>query len=111
MLHTLEEIYRTIAEVGILALESIGLFIILYTAIKALILLLRRDAHIRVSLGEGIALALEFMLGGEVLRTTLENELARLAVVGVIVVLRFAMTYLIHWEVRTEEEKLKSLHQ
>lgn len=50
-----------------------------------------------------IALALEFKLGGEVLRTVIVREQAELIILGAIILLRGALTFLIHWEIKVEE--------
>ncbi len=58
-------------------------------------------------LAKGIALLLEFKLGGEVLRTVIVFEWSELAILGAIIVLRGTLTFLIHWEIKTEEASLK----
>ena len=64
------------------------------------------QAHIRLSLAQGISLALEFKLGGEVLRTVLVRELSELMVLGLVILLRGALTFIIHWEIKNEEARL-----
>ena len=58
---------------------------------------------------EGIALALEFKLGGEVLRTVIVREWTELLILGAIIALRGALTLLIHWEISVEEKREKQL--
>jgi uncharacterized membrane protein len=62
-------------------------------------------------LAKGIALALEFKLAAEVLRTVTVRELNELIILGTIILLRGAITLLIHWEIKMEkseeEEELK----
>ena len=58
---------------------------------------------IRLDLAQGIALALEFKLGSEVLRTVVVRSTSELLIAGAIVLLRAAMTYLIHWEIKNEK--------
>jgi uncharacterized membrane protein len=65
--------------------------------------------HIRLDLAEGIALALEFKLGGEVLRTVIVREWTELLILGAIIALRGALTLLIHWEISVEEKREKEL--
>ena len=52
----------------------------------------------KLDLAESMALGLEFMLGGEILRTVIAHELSDILLVGAIIVLRVALTLLIHWE-------------
>ncbi|MBR1417718.1 MAG: DUF1622 domain-containing protein, partial [Synergistaceae bacterium] len=53
-----------------------------------------------------IALALEFKLGGEVLRTVIVREWSELVILGAVILLRGALTFLIHWEIKTEEANI-----
>lgn len=51
-------------------------------------------------------MALEFKLGGEILRTVVVRDLKEIALVGAIILLRAALTFLIHWEIKNEEAAL-----
>ena len=42
-------------------------------------------------------------MGGEVLRTVIVRTWDELAILGAIIVLRGALTFLLHWEIRTEK--------
>ena len=46
---------------------------------------------------------LEFKLGSEVLRTVVVRSTSELLIAGAIVLLRAAMTFLIHWEIKNEK--------
>lgn len=54
-----------------------------------------------------IALALEFKMGGEVLRTVVVREWSELGILGAIIVLRAMLTFLIHWEIKNEKRETK----
>ena len=56
-------------------------------------------------LAQGIALALEFKMGGEVLRTVVVREWSELGILGAIIVLRAMLTFLIHWEIKNEKRE------
>jgi uncharacterized membrane protein len=60
---------------------------------------------VRLVLAQGIALALEFKLGGEVLRTVIVREWSELLILGAIIALRAALTFLSHWEIHNEEKR------
>ena len=106
MFHQIEQIFIEIANYGVLGLEFVGLCIILYTGARCVHMMLTKNPHVRLTLAEGIATALEFKLGGEVLRTTVARDLTELGIVGAIIVLRCVMTLLIHWEIKVEETRL-----
>lgn len=105
MLEFLENALLLITDYGILVLEFVGVAIILCTAIRCLICGIKHNGIVPLMLGKGIALALEFMLASEVLRTVNSADAKNLALVGATVVLRAAMTVLIHWESRAEKKE------
>ncbi|MBQ6773996.1 MAG: DUF1622 domain-containing protein [Synergistaceae bacterium] len=106
MLAYIEDIFQVVVQWGILLMECVGVIILLYTTFKSIIGCLTKDPHVRLTLAKGIALALEFKLGGEVLRTVIVREWSELAILGAIIALRGALTLLIHWEIKTEEANL-----
>ncbi len=107
LLQEIEEIFQLIVQYGVLLMECVGVVILLTTAVKSIWGCLKRDRNVRLTLAKGIALALEFKLGGEVLRTVIVREWSELAILGAIIVLRGALTFLIHWEIKTEEANLE----
>ncbi len=101
-----ENILRYVVEYSTLLLEFFGICILVFTGIKSFIFWLKKDESIRLELAQGIALALEFKLGGEVLRTVVVRDWAELGILGAIIALRAALTFLIHWEIKNEEKAL-----
>lgn len=88
----------------ILVVEFIGIVILIYAVVSAVIGLIRRQEHVRLKLAEGIALALEFKMGGELLRTVIVREWNELLILGAIILLRAALTFLIQWEIKIERK-------
>ena len=111
----LKTIVHTAAEIGIVIAEVIGISILVITAVKCFIKYFRHDERVRLELAQGIALALEFKLGGEVLHTVTvsQDDWKALLFLGGIIVLRAILTLLLHWEIKVEEEhdKLEQLEQ
>ena len=106
MLEHVELIFKVIVQYGVLLMECVGVVILLVTTAKSIWGCLRRDPNVRLTLAKGIALALEFKLGGEVLRTVVVREWSELAILGALILLRGALTFLIHWEIKNEEANL-----
>ena len=106
LLEHIEVIFKLIVQYGILLMECVGVVILLVTTAKSIWGCLHRDPHVRLTLAQGIALALEFKLGGEVLRTVIVRETNELIILGAIILLRGALTFLIHWEIGNEEKHL-----
>lgn len=106
MYSLIEELFTQVVQYSIMLLEFIGVLIILVTAVRGIIHLFRHQKNIRLDIAKGIALALEFKLGSEVLRTTIVRDFQELFIAGAIVLLRAAITFLIHWEIKTEEARI-----
>lgn len=102
----LEDVFQVFVQYGILLLECAGVVILLITSVKSILGCFRRNPHVRLQLAQGIALALEFKLGGEVLRTVIVREESELLILGAIILLRGALTFLIHWEISVEESRI-----
>ena len=103
ILECLEKILEYIVEVGILLFEYIGVGVIIWTSLVSLTKYVRRKDDTRIYLAKGLAMGLEFKLGSEILRTVVVREWKEIAIVAGIIVLRAALTFLIHWEIRMEE--------
>ena len=101
----IEDSMNVIVTMGIHLLEFMGVAIILYGAIRAMYGLFKHRAGVRLRLAENMALALEFKLGGEILRTVLVRDWNEIAIVGAIILLRGVLNLLIHHEIDIEEER------
>ena len=88
---------------AILLFEYTGVGVIIATGIMGIMRCLRRDPATRLQLAKGMALGLEFKLGSEILRTVVVRELQEIVFVGAIILLRAALTLLLHWEIKSEE--------
>lgn len=100
----ISEIFDLIVEYLILLVEFVGIVILIYAVVSAVIGLIKRQPHTRLKLAEGIALALEFKMGGELLRTVIVREWNELLILGAIILLRAALTFLIQWEIKIERK-------
>ena len=105
IVHFLEDVVKFAAEIGITLTELAGIAILLFTVAKCIVDLIRKHDNVRLDLAEGIALALEFKLGGEVLHTVIARNTDELVLLGGIILLRGALTLLIHWEITQEEKR------
>lgn len=107
MLQGIETIFEYFIQCSILFLEFAGVLILVFTAAKSLYNWAYKRKRVQLDLAQGIALALEFKLGGEVLRTVIVREQRELLILGAIILLRGALTFLIHWEIKGEESRMK----
>ena len=100
----IEGYFDLIVNYLILLVELVGIVILVYAIVGAVIGLFKRQKHVRLKLAEGIALALEFKMGGELLRTVIVREWNELLILGAIILLRAALTFLIQWEIKIERK-------
>lgn len=105
-----QKYFEIIVEWAVLLCEIIGVIMIVLTAIRGVIAWIRKDPHARLIAAEGIAIALTFKMGGEVLRTVIVREWQELLILGAIVLLRVVMALIIHFEIRSERQLLGDEH-
>ncbi len=113
MRHINEILHETLAglvNMFVILLEFMGLIVIAYTGRKAFIEWIKHDRQTRLHLAEGLAMALEFKLGGEILRTVVVRDMTEILQVGAIILLRAALTFLIHWEIKNEAAEIEKEH-
>ena len=108
-LHGYEYILHDIARVSALTLELIGVLIIIVGSVKSLFhlgqgLIRHRTINIVIELGKTLALALEFKMGAEIIKTVIVHDLTELAVLGIVILIRALLAFLIHWEMKMEKK-------
>ena len=96
-----------VVELCTILLESFGIVVLVYTALKCFFRWIRHDANLRLELAQGIALSLEFKMGSEVLRTVVVRDWEELGILGAVILLRGLLTFLIHWEIKNEKQDLE----
>ena len=97
------------AEIAASTLELIGIIIIVVGSVRALARLIRSlkqktPFHVVADLGKALALALEFKMGAEIIKTVLIHNLEELAILAVVVIIRALLALIIHWELKIEEK-------
>ena len=101
---TLEHHFIQIVYYLIMVLEIIGVVILLVYAGKALVAVFKSTHRCKQLLSEGITTALSFLLGGEVLKTIVAPDWKDIGMTCAILLMRAAVTVLLHWESRHENE-------
>ena len=105
----LKEFLHPMAEISASVLELIGILIIIIGSCNALFKLLKnlwkkREFHVVVALGKALSLALEFKMGAEIIKTVIVHDLSELAVLGIVILIRALLAFLIHWEMKMEKK-------
>ncbi len=105
VLETIEQILYTAVEFSVILLEAFGVIILVYTAVRGFYQWAKRGVvFYRADLARGISTALSFKLGGEVLKTVIVHSWQELGMLAAIMLLRAAITLLLHWEIKNETE-------
>ena len=106
ILHT---ILNEIVNYAILLFEYVGVIVIIIACLHGIYDYVKHNPDVRLNLAKGMAMGLEFKLGSEILRTVAVREFKEILIVASIIALRALLTFLIHWEIKNEEnEKGKS---
>ena len=100
-----EKLLHIVAEGGAILFELIGVGILIWTCVTSLVKI--RSHGTGLYLGHGLAMALEFLMGGESLHTVLAKSLQDISTVAGILALRAALSILLHWEMKQEKAEEK----
>ena len=105
------DILKSIANISIYTLELVGIAIVIIGAIRAVVQAVRAARHktsqnLVITLGKHLALALEFKMGAEIIKTVIIENISELLVLAFVIVLRAALAFLIHWEIKAEKKDL-----
>ena len=103
-LEFLHELMGYVVEIAILIFEFIGVGVIICSGIKGFVLYITKNPNVKLTLAQGLAIGLEFKLGSEILKTVIVRDWQEILTVGGIIVLRAALTFLIHWEIKEEHK-------
>lgn len=105
-----KEILFFLAEIAASSLELVGIIIIIVGSFRALVrlfqcLVKKLPFHVVIDLGKALSLALEFKMGAEIIKTVVIHNLEELAILGVVIIIRALLAFIIHWEIRTEQKE------
>lgn len=109
IIHFLEHtVLNDVVSICTFLLEMAGVIVLMTTSVNCFIKWLKKERHIQLDLAHGTALALTFKMGGEVLRTVVVREWQELGILGAVILLRAALTLMLHWEIKSEEKDLNN---
>lgn len=106
----LEHVVELFLEVLIPLCELMGISIVAISACAAFwqyakSLIKRVPCNVKFQLANGLALSLEFKMAAEILKTVLIRDFGELMVLGLVIVLRALLSFLIHFEMNHAKEK------
>ena len=104
-MYDLEHLLEFIIPYIIAFLELIGVIIIFVSSVKTFgmygLTFIKKKAYpVKQELASALALALEFKMGAEILKTVLIRDIKEILILGSIIVLRALLSFLIHFELK-----------
>ncbi len=109
----LEEIFRIVVINIVRVLEGMGIFVIIVAAGQTFYCYIKSMFNpdkrmIRIQFAKTMVLALEFKLASEIIRSVVIEKVEDLYVLGAVIAIRVILTFVIHWEIKTDMEQKKS---
>ncbi len=89
---------------SILVIEAVATVILIFAAVRAAISYFTRRPHTVLTFAKRLNVVLSFKLAAEIMRLTVTRTFSEIAVVGCIIVIHAAISFLINWEISREEE-------
>lgn len=102
IIHTL---IQELAKITISCLDLISILIVIIYSIIGLINLLKKENQTKYMVLQALSLALTFRLSSEIVRTITVHTMDEIIQIAAIIAIKAAITFLIHWEIKNEEEK------
>ncbi len=102
----LQEIIFQGGEIAVLLFELLALIMVVFAGCKGILSLFHHDEdNVALALLKGFSIGLSFLLGAEILKTIVLQEVSELLMVGGVIIMRVALSVLIHWEMKQEQKE------
>ena len=98
-----EKILETFVYITAYSMEFIGILIIIFSGLKALILFVKgrfkfNSRLVSLTLAEGMNMSLGFLLAAEITLSIITKTLLNLLVLAGIAAIRVGLTFVLHWK-------------
>ncbi len=98
-LHSVELAFEAVVECSVLILEVIGVMVLLIGALRAAhAYAVQHKRRMQLDFASAMSVGLQFLLCGEIISTLVARDWKNILVIGVIMVIRAAVGFLLHWE-------------
>ncbi|MCF0109140.1 MAG: DUF1622 domain-containing protein [Erysipelotrichaceae bacterium] len=104
MLEIIEHVLHLLVEYSMAIFELAGVIWLIYAGVKGIYEFITGDPKAKHNLGHGMEIGMSILMCGEILRTVVVKDMTSIAVVGGIIALRAALTFLIIIEEKVEEK-------
>jgi uncharacterized membrane protein len=107
--HVMDHVIKTILPPIIGVLELMGIFVVAWSGLRGFWDYLQntfrhKNYPVQYNLASGMSTALAFKMAAEILKTVLVHDLSELLILGAIVLLRGAMSLLLHFELKHSKQ-------
>jgi len=109
------DVLKAVVEYIAYIAEALAALIIAIGALKAiwsyiLIIFTKADSHkscqCRIQLGHSLSLALEFLIGADILKTAIAPSWSEIGQLAAIVAIRTILNFFLMWELKQSEEEI-----
>ena len=105
----MEAFLQTVVPPTVILIELLGVVIIIIGVGKAVYHLFQNQFNFRnedliIEIASALSLSLEFILAAEILMTLVVSDMQQLLLLGVLLILRIIITFVLHWELNHIEE-------
>jgi uncharacterized membrane protein len=97
---------HTVVIFSVHLMNVLAVTVALATALRGFIGWIRRREHVKLDISCGISLMIQFKLIAELLRMIIVQTWSELAIIGAIIAIKAAVSFLIDREIRNEEERI-----
>ena len=111
----MDHVIKTILPPIIGVLELMGIFVVAWSGLRGFWDYLQntfrhKNYPVQYNLASGMSTALAFKMAAEILKTVLVHDLSELLILGAIVLLRGAMSLLLHFELKHSKPARPAAH-
>ena len=103
-----EHILHLVVQWSILLFEFNSAVILIIAAVGAAINYFTHKPHTVLTCAKKLNVGLSFKRAAEIMRLTVTRTFSEIAIVGCIIAIHGAISFLIHWEIKHEEESRAS---
>ena len=111
LIEQLHEWLIQIAYLTVYFLEALSLASVIYSTFHSLLATFRKDNNSKKPLLRGLSIALTFKLAAEIVRTITVRSLAEILQIGALILVKAAITFLIHWEWKSSDVMHKDVDE
>ena len=105
LIEVLEHVLVNLVTVSTIIFEFFGWFIVARAIVIGFYRYLKGQKGTSIFIAQNMSISLQFLMSAEILRTITENSWEKLGLIGALVVIRAALSVILHWEMTNEKKE------